>query len=131
MAIAIGRLIGSHQQITQQFYSETIHGNCRSLLFISEERLLSSWLTPVASQQGGLGAGALAHPIFGISISKRRKLAPRIGQKVCLAPQSIFSPSNTKSIVTPLAYTNQNRQKKVENKCHYYKSCNVENPVYF
>ena len=48
------------------------------------------------------GYGALAPPIFEISISKTTKLAPNIWQKVCLAPQSIFSPSKTKFSVTPL-----------------------------
>ena len=49
------------------------------------------------------GGGALAPPIFEISISKNTILAPKIGEKVCLAPQSIFSPPKTKVRVTPLS----------------------------
>ena len=54
----------------------------------------------VASPQGGLWG--FSPPIFWISISKNPKLAPDFRQKVCLAPQSIFSPPKTKFRVTPL-----------------------------
>ena len=45
--------------------------------------LLVSGVTP-----GGAMDGALAPPIFGISISKTTKISLDIWQKVCLAPQS-------------------------------------------
>ena len=72
---------------------------CWFILFSFKQRLLGQWRHP----RGGRGGyGALAPPIFGIPISKTTKLAPNIWQKVCLAPQSIFSPSKTKCSVTPL-----------------------------
>ena len=39
------------------------------------------------------GYGALAPPIFGTSISKNTKLAPKIGQIVCLVEYALFSKS--------------------------------------